>query len=213
MLRHASALLAASLLAVAVRAAPGVLTLKLSGSKGEVAIDAVASLIPLDRAPPPPTNERPEIMQEDRQFAPYVTVVQTGTAVVFPNRDTVQHHVYSVSKPKKFELPLYKPGNAEVVTFDEPGVVTLGCNIHDWMVAYLLVVPTPWFGKAAADGAIRLEAPAGRYRLEVWHPRLSAPLAQEVALAEGAPVALEFSLKLKPDRRIRRAPDGQKGGY
>ena len=89
-----------------------------------------------------------------------VTVVQAGTKVVFPNRDTVQHHVYSLSKPKKFELPLYNPGQKESLVFESAGLVTLGCNIHDWMIAYLLVVPTPWFAKTDEQGLTTATAPA-----------------------------------------------------
>src|SRR3954470_8742436 len=122
---------------------------QLQDAKGAPVADGVLSLIPLDVPVPPvaPTAQA-EIAQAGQEFLPYVSVVQVGTRVVFPNRDTVQHHVYSLSKPKKFELPLYNPGQNESFVFDVSGVVTLGCNIHDWMLAYLLVVPTPWFAKS-----------------------------------------------------------------
>ncbi len=196
--------------------APGLfadaLTVRLTDQKGVPVADAVASLIPLDRPAPPAAQDRPEIIQADQQFAPYVTVAQAGSVVVFPNRDTVQHHVYSVSKARRFELPLYMPGKAEAVVFDEPGIVVLGCNIHDWMAAYLVVVPTPWFAKTGEDGSATLSAPAGRYRLEIWHPRLGKPVAQDLTLAAGnAP--LSFTLGLKPDRRIRRPAESKAGGY
>jgi len=142
-----------------------------------------------------------------------VTVVQAGTHVMFPNRDTVQHHVYSLSKAKKFELPLYNPGEEESVVFDIAGLVTIGCNIHDWMISHLVIVPTPWFAKSDPSGAIRLEAPAGRYRLELWHPRLATPLTKEVVLADGTPAKEMFTLTLKADRRVRRSAPGKTGGY
>ncbi len=207
-----AALLSACLLAAGLGAAPGAWELRFIDQQGEPVPDAVASLVPLDAAAPPAATDRPEIMQEGQQFAPYVTVVQTGSIVVFPNRDTVQHHVYSVSKARRFELPLYMPGKAEAVTFGEPGVVVLGCNIHDWMAAYLVVVPTPWFAKSGASGTAALAAPAGRYRLEIWHPRLGKPLARDITLADrNAP--LGYTLTLKPDRRIRRPTDPKSGGY
>ncbi len=200
-----------SVLAPGLAADPA-FSVALKDAKGAPVADAVVSLAPLDDAAPPAAQDRPEIIQEDQQFAPFVTVVQTGAVVVFPNRDTVQHHVYSVSKARRFELPLYMPGKAEAVTFDEPGVVVLGCNIHDWMLAYLVVVPTPWFAISGKTGAATVAAPAGRYRLELWHPRLARPLTQDVAVAAGnAP--LSFTLTLKPDRRIRRSPASKAGGY
>ncbi len=185
----------------------------ISSSKGEQVADAVVSLVPLD-APAPPVSPaaQAEIIQQGQEFTSYVTVVQTGTKVVFPNHDTVQHHVYSLSKPKKFELPLYNPGQAESLVFDLPGLVTVGCNIHDWMIAHLVVVPTPWFAKSDAAGSVKLTAPAGRYRLEIWHPR-GAAAAKEVTLTEGAALMESPVLNLKPDRRVRRSLGSKTGGY
>lgn len=82
--------------------------------------------------------------------------VYVGTRVTFPNRDNIRHHVYSFSSAKKFELPLYIGTPAAPVVFDKPGVVALGCNIHDWMLAYIYVLTTPHFAKTAADGKARL---------------------------------------------------------
>lgn len=100
------------------------------------------------------------------------------------------------------------------MVFDLPGVVTLGCNIHDWMVAYVVVLTTPWFAKTGPEGTVALaDLPPGRYRIEAWHPRLPKPATAEIAIAAGAAATHEFSLTLKPDRRLRRAPAGKTGGY
>jgi plastocyanin len=195
------------------RVTAGELAVMVKGAKGEPVADVVVSLIPLDAAvPPPAATASGEIAQQNQEFTSYVTVVQAGTKVVFPNKDTVQHHVYSLSKPKKFELSLYNPGAAASFVFDVPGLITLGCNIHDWMLAYLVVVPTPWFAKTGADGGAFITAPAGHYRLELWHPRLAAPLSQEITLAEGN-ASREFTVALKQDRRIRRGVTTKSGGY
>ncbi len=190
------------------------LQVNLIDGKGAPVEDAVVSLVPLDAAPLAVTSAPPpEIVQQGEQFTPFVTAVQAGSTVVFPNRDKVLHHVYSLSKPKKFELPLYSPGQAERIVFDQPGLVTLGCNIHDWMLAYLVVVPTPYFAKTGSPGSVALTAPPGRYRLEIWHPRLAALLTSELSLGEGGVTPLDFTLQLKPDRRIRRAPGAKATGY
>ncbi len=192
----------------------GELSLAVRNAKGEPVADAVVSLIPLDAPVPPPLpTATGEIAQQNQEYTTYVTVVQAGSRVVFPNKDTVQHHVYSLSKAKKFELPLYNPGAAESIVFDVPGLVTLGCNIHDWMLAYLVVVPTPYFAKSDGLGAATVRAPAGRYRLELWHPRLAAALSEEITLVEGGALRREFTLTLKPDRRIHRGPESKSGGY
>ncbi|OHE82960.1 MAG: hypothetical protein A3G75_09320 [Verrucomicrobia bacterium RIFCSPLOWO2_12_FULL_64_8] len=184
--------------------------------KGLPVEDAVVSLTALDgnaASKPLAAGQPCEIAQRDQEFVPFVTAVTVGTPIAFPNRDVVQHHVYSLSKPKKFELPLYHPGKSEVLAFDQPGVVTVGCNIHDWMLAYIVVLPTPYFAKTEAAGRAAVDAPAGRYRAEVWQPRLAAPVNREIVLAGTETAPLEFVLRLKPDRRIRRAPDAKSGGY
>lgn len=126
-----------------------------------------------------------EIAQRDRQFLPYVLVVQTGTAVSFPNFDTVRHHVYSFSPTKKFDLKLYAGTPAAPVVFDKAGVATLGCNIHDQMSAHVVVVDTPVFAKTDANGIARLELPAGEHQLKTWHPRMAEPRLQTQALTVG----------------------------
>lgn len=192
------------------------LSITVRTAKGEAVADAAFALIPLDsKAPVVPESSatHSEIVQQKEEFIPYVTVVQAGTRVEFPNRDSVQHHVYSLSKAKKFELPLYDPGRSESLVFDVSGTVTLGCNIHDWMIAYVIVVPTPYFAKTSAEGTATVSAPPGRYRAELLHPRLSKPVSEEIVLREGNAANRAFTLSLKPDRRIRRSTDSKSGGY
>ncbi len=212
-IRRLPVLFALAAATLAAAPTPATLTIHARTPKGEPVADAVVSLHPLDGAAVPPPTAAGEVAQQNQEFTAYVTVVQAGTRVVFPNKDTVQHHVYSLSKAKKFELPLYNPGQNESIVFDTPGLVTLGCNIHDWMLAYLVVVPTPWFAKTDAQGLATVTAPAGRYRLELWPPRLSAALTQEITLTAAATDQRDFALTLKPDRRIRRGGATKSGGY
>lgn len=114
-----------------------------------------------------------DMAQEKKAFAPDVLVVTRGTSVNFPNRDTVRHHVYSFSATKKFELKLYTGTPANPVLFDRAGVAVLGCNIHDSMVGWVLVVDTPYFANTAASGSASLpNVPPGNYTLRVWHANL-----------------------------------------
>lgn len=196
---------------------------KITDTKGEPVADAVVSLVPLGSpAPPSPRSVKVEIEQRNQEFRPYVTAVRTGTTVVFPNRDTVEHYIYSQSPAKKIALPLYKPGKTETVVFDQAGVVTLGCNIHDPMIAYVVVVDSPWFAVTPSDGRALFSAvPPGRYRADVWQPRLSKPQSsaprtesRDVTVIDGTdPVTLPFTLTLGPDRRIRRASDSRNSPY
>lgn len=209
-------LLTALVLLAATRALAASAEFKLTDAKGAPVADAVVSLVPLDTpAKFSPPAEPLVIAQQGQEFIPTVTAIVVGTTVRFPNQDTVAHQVYSLSLPKKFALPLYKPGTAGTVTFDHPGVVALGCNIHDWMLAYVVILETPWFAVSHPTGTVTVsEVPPGRYRAEIWHARLGKPITQELtvaAVASTAPTAV--TLTLKPERRIRRAPGATGGDY
>ena len=129
-----------------------------------------------------------EIAQVARQFVPRVSVVTVGSAVSFPNKDTVRHHVYSCSPAKVFDLKLYAGTPTSPVVFDVPGPVALGCNIHDKMAAWLFVVDTPYYAQTGATGSITLAAiPSGNYKLHVWHPNIPVGIdAQEQSVAVSA---------------------------
>lgn len=137
------------------------------------------------------------IVQRDKQFQPQVSVVTVGTAVSFPNEDTVRHHVYSFSPVKKFEIKLYVGTPAAPVVFDKPGVAVLGCNIHDHMAAWVLVLETPYSARTGADGQATLaQVPPGAYRLRAWHPELppGAPAAEQAISVAATPVRAALRL-------------------
>jgi plastocyanin len=132
------------------------------------------------------------IDQIKRQFAPQVSVVEVGTSVSFPNKDDIRHHVYSFSEAKPFELKLYSGRPSHPVVFDRAGVVTLGCNIHDVMLGYVLVVETPWHALTDSTGTARIsDLPPGDYVVHAWtpgarqgeHPTEALHLASEGATA------------------------------
>ncbi|MCP4934393.1 MAG: methylamine utilization protein [bacterium] len=154
------------------------------------------------------------IAQIDKEFVPYVTVIAVGTAIHFPNHDDILHNVYSFSKAKNFQLPLYKDTAPEPVVFDQPGVVVLGCNIHDWMVAYVYVAETSFFAKTDENGqAIIAGLSEAQYQVRVWHPRKrkrgSTP-AQTLDLKATNHSLLEFVITLKPEWRPQRGVHSQK---
>lgn len=188
-------------------------------SAGVPVEDTVISLTPRDAVSPVSAKTAPTAIMDQwgKQFTPYVLPVRVGTRVSFPNRDNIKHHVYSFSPAKRFELKLYSSGTAQPVLFDKPGIVALGCNIHDWMIAYIDVLSTPYFAKTDAQGRAGIDTlPDGVYHVEVWHPRLrgeAADFAQDVTLSGTKPVALQFTLPLKRDQR--RAPPRyyEGGGY
>jgi plastocyanin len=163
-----------------------------------------------------PRGHVEQIEQIDLEFVPGVKAIQAGTSVSFPNRDKVRHHVYSFSAPKRFDLPLYSGTPPQPVLFDVPGVVTIGCNIHDWMIGYLYVAESPYFAKSDAAGAARIaELPPGRYAVRVWHARLTGAEASTRRALDipAAGAAVEWRLPLKPEMRVRRAPAASRDGH
>jgi plastocyanin len=215
-LLSALALLVAGGTGPAIARAPSV-EATVTDQSGKPVLDAVVTLTPVG-GPPPALRPTPAVMdQVNKEFVPAVLPVVVGTPVSFPNRDNIRHHVYSFSPAKKFELPLYIGTPSAPVVFDKPGPVALGCNIHDWMVAYVYVVATPYFAKTGADGRTRIDGlPAGPYEARVWHPRQRGETAaRPITLAEDEEGRVAFSLTLRPDARPlpRRDPyEGQQNG-
>src|SRR5579863_9818454 len=122
-------------LGVVAIAAAGDLQVTVQSAAGAPAPNAIVYATP--RNPLTAINGRATIDQIDRQFVPRVSVIQTGTAVAFPNSDNIRHSVYSFSPSKVFTLKLYAGKAANPVVFDKPGIIVLGCNIHDNMLAWV----------------------------------------------------------------------------
>jgi plastocyanin len=157
---------------------------------------AVIVFDPLDTAPPP-AHGKEIIDQISKRFVPTVSVIRTGTAVSFPNKDKIHHEVYSFSAPHRFILKLYAGSPAVEEHFDKAGMVVLGCNIHDQMLAFVAVVDSPYYAKIPAPGHGEVNLPPGRYRLRVWHPRLNA--AVEARQITVGPDPMTLPLSIAPD--------------
>ena len=179
--------------------------------------NAVVVATPEDGAVPAAKSTVEIVDQIDKEFVPYVKAVRAGSSVKFPNKDDIRHHVYSFSPAKKFELPLYSGTPTQPMLFDKPGIVKLGCNIHDWMIAYIYVTETPYFGKSEADGRVELEAlPPGRYRVRVWHPLMQGTedaTVKRIELRDTGTSSVDWKLKLKAEFRPRRQPLPGEAGY
>lgn len=126
---------------------------------------------------------------------PAVTVIRPGTEVSFPNSDNFRHSIYSFSPAKAFTNKLYSGRQAPPIVFDKPGLVVLGCNIHDTMAAWIVVVDTPFFAKSAADGvAVVRDRGPGEYRLSAWYPAPTfKPVVSQIHI-EGEPFTRQMQI-------------------
>ncbi|MCB1648049.1 MAG: hypothetical protein H7A05_02905 [Pseudomonadales bacterium] len=157
--------------------------------------------------------------QVDKEFVPNVTVIGVGSRVNFPNSDAILHHVYSFSPAKVFELPLYGQGqNLDYFeTFEQAGVVELGCNIHDWMLAYIYVAQTRLAVATDEQGRAQLvDVPEGEYTVRVWHPRAASEgnvMEQKLVFRNSESGNLRLALTLERDNRLRRSPKVSRTRY
>jgi plastocyanin len=162
-------ILSALLLVTSLHAQAADLSVQVLDQAGNPLSNAVVYLETSVKSAVKSTTEA-NVDQKNKQFSPIVSVVQVGTSVNFPNKDSVRHHVYSFSPAKTFELKLYSGVPAKPVVFDKPGTVILGCNIHDNMLAYIHIVDTPYFGKTDVNGMVKLtDLPTGQHTLKAWH--------------------------------------------
>ena len=198
MLRLLIVILLVAVHAVPAAAAP--LSVRVVDARGRPVGDAVVTLRPIGVAPraPVPTGSY-SVSQKDLQFHPFVLVVPVGANVSFPNRDATKHHVYSFSPAKRFELKLFARDQSRSVRFDKPGVVALGCNIHDGMTAFIVVTDSAWTARTNPQGVVQFNtAPNAPAQLYVWHPYLRAPgnsIAKRIAAGQRGE---SFVLNLRP---------------
>jgi plastocyanin len=186
-------------------------------SGGQAVEGAVVSAVSKNSVARAGAPDEAVIDQKGKEFIPHVLAVRAGTKVQFPNSDNIRHHVYSFSPAKTFEIPLYKDTPAAPILFDRPGVVVLGCNIHDWMLTYVFVAETPHVAVTDPDGkaAVR-DLPPGSYEITVWHPQLKGaprPAAHRLTVGADTPAQLAFEVERKKVFRARPLAGARRGGY
>jgi plastocyanin len=194
-------ILLAAGIALGVPAAAAPLAVRVVDSSGRPVAGAVVALYPAGSAARAPRGGRFTVSQKNLQFRPFLTIVPAGSDVSFPNLDPTKHHVYSFSPAKRFELKLFARDQSRSVHFDKPGVVALGCNIHDQMSAFIYVTDTAWTASTNARGmAAFAEAPNAAGRLVVWHPYLRSPggTAQQTVVAGQRSAGFQVRLRRPP---------------
>ena len=154
-----------------------------------VAIVYLEGEFPLRSAP-----ETRQVAQKDLRFVPSLLAIQVGTRVEFPNLDATYHNIFSFSPAKRFDLGRYRSDEKPVpsVLFEQPGLVTLRCDIHEHMRALILVLPTPFFVLTDTDGHYRLTGiPPGRYQAKAWIDSRSTR-SRPVEVRDGAATGADF---------------------
>ncbi len=147
--------------------------------------NTVVYLVPTDGRKLRASEVKVPIAMNGKQFTPHVRVVTPGSAVEYPNQDPFSHNIFSTASGAAFDLGTYPNGVAKSATFRKVGAFPIYCNIHAQMTAFVVVVPTPYYGMAGADGRWSIAGvAAGRYDVHVWHER-----AAEAVTAVDVPAA------------------------
>lgn len=178
-------------------------TLNVELPDGTAAEDMIVYLEPINPVYPLPINQNTiQISQRNKAFSPYVNVVQKGGSANFLNEDDITHHIYSPVGHTKFSFKIRTNQQKKLPSFEQAGEVAMGCNIHDWMSGYILVVDTPYFAKSDAQGqAILSDVMAGEYLLNIWHPQLNSienKQVQHIEIKDNSEVSIKLESSLKP---------------
>ncbi len=184
----------------------GSLTVELkNNSKDEIATAQTIVALRSSGASQPAENATRavhRIEQKNSQFIPFISAVQKGSSIKFPNRDSFAHHVYSFSEPAKFQSELYSQQESHEIEVSKPGVIVVGCNIHDWMLAYVYVVDTPHFAQPQNNKVQFQNVEAGSYSLSYWHPSMPAPVTSNVEIEE-ASTSVQLNIDIKRIEQIQ----------
>lgn len=213
-LRIAAILAALALGATAAQA--GNIAVNASDRNNDALANVIVSATPLDKPVPPRQPATVQILQEDREFVPPVTVIRAGTKVSFTNRDAHDHHLKSTGATE-FEYKIHTKGTPEPLVFDRLGNTIVFCYLHDWMKAYIYVVDTPYFAKTEKAGIALIEGlPEGRYRVASWHPDARTQLStQDVNITANGTTEVKLNFDLVPKRlgRIKPAAGTKEPAY
>lgn len=191
----------------------GTLVTQIKDKNGAPVPNAVVYAVPVGvAAPAAAANATAMVEQSFYKFEPFVSVVQTGTRMRFPNRDRGEHHLKVLSGPSLFEHKVYTRREPDPVLLDKAGQITLQCLIHDWMNAHIYVVDSPYFGKTTKAGSAVVEnIAAGEYDVFVTHPSMLVPgqispsmprrLKFDASNVQVLEARLELVPKAEPSRR------------
>lgn len=146
---------------------------KVYSKNKQALVDMVVYLEPLSGQVLTPSISPLVISQKDKAFSPYISIIQANQEIQFTNQDDITHHIYSVSQGNKFSFKIRAGQSNANTRFEHSSEVAMGCNIHDWMSGYLLVVDTPYFTKTNQQGIANFaNIQQGKYRVVVWHPQM-----------------------------------------
>ena len=115
-----------------------------------------------------------ELDQKNCEFIPYVQAIHQDQTLVIKSSDPVNHNVrYAAFSNAPFNQILAPKGEIEMKLMAERRPITVACDIHSWMKAYLMVFDHPFFSVTALDGSFEIHGvPAGEQNLVLWQEKV-----------------------------------------
>jgi hypothetical protein len=176
------------------------LTVQVNDHKGKPLQDVIVYAEPLVEQSFEKTLKKVVISQKNKSFAPYISVAQTGNPLLFRNQDDITHHIYSASSSQKFAFLIRPDQEVEQPALTKSNEIVMGCNVHDWMSGYLLVLDTPYFSKTNNKGQANLDIQTdGRYIIVAWHPQFKekdSRVNQEIDIKQTQSLTLDLTKKM-----------------
>jgi plastocyanin len=152
---------------------------------------------PVTSNPVPPAPI--QMQQMDRRFSPDLIVIPIGATISFPNMDPIFHNVFSLSKPRSFDLGSYDQGETRNVTFSKPGIVEVYCHLHPNMAATIVVAPSRWFAHVDRSGQFRIpDVPPGQYTVVAWH-KSAGFFRKSIVIEPGRDAVADFFIPIDLD--------------
>lgn len=160
---------------------------------GKARMNAAVHLVGIMKNVSPP-EKHPVMVQKAQLFIPAVLPVIRGSTVDFPNKDTVFHHLASLSKVNAFNFGRYAPGKTVKVRFKKAGRVDIFCNVHQQMHSIVLVLKHPYYTLTSKKGIYEInDVPEGKYRIKAW----ASPARfkeMNVVVSSSNPVRVDFEI-------------------
>jgi plastocyanin len=142
-----------------------------------------------------------QIKQIDRRFLPDLVVVPVGSTVSFPNMDPIFHNIFSLSRPKTFDLGTYDKGETRKVQFPKPGIVDVYCHLHPNMAATIVVTPSRWYAQPDRSGQYQIpDVPPGQYTLVAWH-KTAGFFRKQIVIEAGHNSVADFLIPIEVQSR------------
>jgi plastocyanin len=140
------------------------------------------------------SKEKEKLDQQNCQYVPHVVVAPVGTTLDVINSDSVLHNVRTTEGTTKlFNYAMPIKGHVVPTRLRKEGIFKVGCDVHPWMRAWLLVLGTKTYAVTDEKGEYKLEGlPPGKHKVKIWHERLGEK-DQEIEIADDKPAVWDVA--------------------